>query len=79
MLTSDLSSLSTLLKERLAIIANQQLREEQPAKQLHLLQQVSEAIQKWHQQNRSLLPAKLNHYLSQASFHKALEWIEQGA
>ncbi len=73
--SSDLSRLLALLNERLAIIANQNLRAEQPEEQLRQLRQVSEAITHWHEQHRTNLPAKLHHYLTQASFQKARDWL----
>lgn len=70
--------LRQLLHRRLAIIADQKLRETDPTAQLKQLQEVSEAIQAEHEKKRSQMPARLNHFLTQSSLQKALEWIEQG-
>lgn len=74
--TPDLSQLRELLQRRLSIIADQSLRESDPAEQLRQLQEISEAISAFHKENRSQLPAQLNHFLTQSSLSKALDFIE---
>lgn len=70
------SDLHKLLSTRLNLIADTELRINNPAKQLEQLQIVSEAIQSWHQQHRSQIPPRLNHFLTQSSLNKALDYIE---
>ncbi len=71
-----LPRLRDLLQRRLSLIADQSLRESDPAAQLDQLRCVSEEITEFHQQYQSQLPAKLNHFLERASFQKALEFVE---
>ncbi|MCE9519989.1 MAG: hypothetical protein K8R87_10600 [Verrucomicrobia bacterium] len=72
--------LGELLRRRLRLIADQTLRESDPAAQLDQLRIVSEEITEFHRQHHSQMPAKLNHFLERASFQKALEFLnEQGA
>lgn len=75
---ADLSELHHLLTHRLTVIGDKKMRDEQPEEQLRELQKVSEAITDWHRTHRSSVPARLNHYLTQASFQKALAWIDNG-
>ena len=70
--------LRQLLRRRLEVIADRDLRERDPAGQLRQLQEVSEAITAEHARLRPQLPPRLNHYLTQASLQKALDWIEAG-
>lgn len=70
--------LRQLLHRRLEVIADRDLRERDPALQLRMLQEVSEAIAAEHARLRPHLPSRLNHYLSQASLQKALDWLESG-
>ncbi len=68
--------LRQLLRRRLEVIADRDLRERDPAGQLRQLQEVSEAITAEHARLRPQLPPRLNHYLTQASLQKALDWLE---
>lgn len=68
--------LRQLLRRRLEVIADRDLREHDPAGQLRQLQEVSEAITAEHARLRPQLPSRLNHYLTQASLQKALDWLE---
>ena len=70
--------LRQLLRRRLEVIADRDLRERDPAGQLRQLQEVSEAITAEHARLRPQLPPRLNHYLTQASLQKALNWLEGG-
>lgn len=69
--------LRSLLQRRLDIIADQDLRSRAPEEQLRALQAISHDLQSWHHQHRMILPARLNHFMTQASFSKALEYLEQ--
>ncbi|HEY2573823.1 MAG TPA: hypothetical protein VGH65_07130 [Verrucomicrobiaceae bacterium] len=75
-LRAALPRLRDLLQLRLALIANQTLRESDPASQLAQLREVSEAISAFHAEHQSDLPPRLNHFLERASFQKAIEFIE---
>lgn len=68
--------LHTLLSHRLAVISDKKLRDENPARHLDELKKASEGIDQWLANHRAQLPPKLNHYLTQASFQKALDWLE---
>jgi hypothetical protein len=70
-------SLRQLLTRRLAIIADHALRESDPSEQLRQLQAVSEELQKFHSDHQSLIPQRLNHFLTQSSYQKALDWLDQ--
>jgi len=70
-------NLRQLLRRRLDVIADTALRESDPAEQLRQLREVSEAIQAEHEKLRPALPPRLNHFLTQSSLQKALDWIEQ--
>lgn len=73
---SNLDELRTLLTRRIEVIGDQKMRLERPQEQLAELQKVSEAIAAWHQAHRSGIAPRLNHYLVQASFQKALAWLD---
>lgn len=72
----DFSSLRTLLQRRLTLIADHSFRDRDPAGHLQALQNVSEALQGEHLRLRATLPPRLNHYLTQSSFSKALEYLD---
>jgi len=74
----DLHELASRLRKRLATIADQELRDRNPEEQLRRLQAVSEEIDRWRRDRQGRLPARLNHFLDQASYGKALEWLEAG-
>ena len=71
-----LQALQQLLLKRLAIIGDRSIREHAPEQQLRLLAEVSDQISLWHTAHREKLPPRLNHFLTQASFNKALDWIK---
>lgn len=71
-------TLTGLLTRRLEIIADTAWRTTDPQAQLKALQEVSENIDAEHQRLKAQLPSRLRHYLQQASYQKALAWI-QGA
>ena len=70
------TELSHLLNQRLAIIADHALRDADSVKHLAQLSAVSTAIEDLFQKHRSELPPRLCHFLSQASFQKALEYLQ---
>lgn len=71
----EFAPLRDLLKQRLDTIADHAFRDRDPAAHLAALQQVSEAITAEHQRLRPILPARLNHYLTQSSLVKALDFL----
>jgi predicted component of type VI protein secretion system len=68
--------LAEALRDRLAVIADHQLRDEDPSAHLTKLKQASERIE----QLRNRLPADadpmLAHYLGRMSLTKALEFVQ---
>ncbi|MBL9142816.1 MAG: hypothetical protein JNM99_03955 [Verrucomicrobiaceae bacterium] len=71
--------LQRLLLHRIKVIEDIACRESDPKGHLHQLKDASDAITAWHQTNRSRLHPQLNHFLTQASFGKALEFVSQSA
>ncbi|MDZ4288024.1 MAG: hypothetical protein U0984_08700 [Prosthecobacter sp.] len=72
----EFTTLHDLLRRRLDVIADHGLRERDPTAQLDRLREVSEALAKEHERLRPILPARLNHFLTQSSLSKALEYLE---
>ena len=70
--------LAELLRQRLHVIADHQWRDRDPAGHLDKLREVSEALAAEHARLRPQLPPRLNHFMTQASYSKALEFIESG-
>lgn len=75
-MTPDLSTLATLLRERLRVIADHDLRDRDPAGHLRLLQAASEALDRETARLGRALPPRLHHFMTQASYGKALEYLE---
>ncbi|MBX7207765.1 MAG: hypothetical protein K1X78_05620 [Verrucomicrobiaceae bacterium] len=75
----DLCRLQHLLRERLRIIADHALRDSDPALHLDMLREVSAALDDEFRSHRAALPAKLVHFMAQASYEKALAFIEDSA
>lgn len=73
---SDLSTLRSLLQQRLDVIADHAFRDRDPTAHLAALQDVSERLAAEHQRLRGELPARLNHFLTQSSLTKALEYLD---
>jgi hypothetical protein len=69
--------LAQLLTERLDVIADHEWRERDAAGHLDRLKAVSEALVSEHERLRALgaMPPRLNHFLSQCSYSKALDWV----
>ena len=74
---AELSELIGLLEERLRVIGDTTLRERDPAGQLARLQEVSEAIVAFHLMHRAKIQPRLNHFLENCSYAKALEWAAE--
>lgn len=73
----DYATLEHLLEERVRVIGDRSFRDRDPAGHLRRLAEISDAITREHQRLRPELPARLNHFLSQASYQKALAFIQQ--
>lgn len=74
----EFATLRSLLERRLEVIADHGFRDRDPAAHLAELQRVSEALAAEHARLRPLMPARLNHYMTQSSLTKALEWLDHG-
>ena len=71
----QLETLRKLLAKRLSIIADHQFRDRDPAAHLQELKEVSEAIDAFREEHQTLLDPRLRHYLTNASYQKALGWL----
>jgi hypothetical protein len=74
---SEFKPLAGLLERRMEVIADHGWRDRDAQAHLAELQRVSEAIQAEHQRLSGKLPPRLEHFLSQASYTKALDWIKE--
>ena len=71
-----LQNLATLLRRRIAVIGDHRWRDSDPDAHLEALRSVSLEIGAAHQSLAAQLPARLNHFLGQCSFDKALAFID---
>jgi hypothetical protein len=74
--SSTLDTLSDLLKKRIEVIADNTFRTSDPEAHLAALREVSEGIDAEYQRLKPQLDGRLRHFLQQASYQKALEWIQ---
>ncbi|MCX8240346.1 MAG: hypothetical protein OSB05_16145 [Akkermansiaceae bacterium] len=70
--------LAKLLEARIAVISDHGFRDRDPGAHLVALKSVSEAIVSWHEAHRSEIDGNLDHFLTGASFQKALLYLETG-
>ncbi|MDB6137403.1 MAG: hypothetical protein JWO94_475 [Verrucomicrobiaceae bacterium] len=70
------TELTNLLKNRLVVIADHEMRDANSAQHLARLSEVSTSIDELFKKHRNELPPRLCHFLSHASFQKALEYLE---
>ncbi|MCH1510928.1 MAG: hypothetical protein L7T84_17115 [Akkermansiaceae bacterium] len=70
--------LAKLLEARIAVIAEHEFRDRDPGAHLEALKSVSEAIVSWHEEHRSEIDGNLDHFLTGASYQKALLYLETG-
>ena len=70
--------LARLLENRIAVIADHDFRDRDPEAHLEALKKVSEAIAEWHQAHRGEIDGNLDHFLTGASYQKALLYLETG-
>lgn len=72
---AQLTELAEALRERLAIIGDEESRRD-PARHTERLQAVSEKIERLEQQLPSAIDPQLRHFLQRRSYSKALELLE---
>ncbi len=72
----QVDELIEMLQRRLRVIGDAEMRENDPERQLKELQSVSEAIMAFHQAHRDVMHNRLNHFLENCSFEKALAWVQ---
>jgi hypothetical protein len=70
-----LANLARALRERLAVIRDEESRRHQ-ATHIARLREVSEKIERLHQSLSCSIDPRLNHYLERKSYDKALEYLE---
>lgn len=70
--------LARLLENRIAVIADHDFRDRDPEGHLEALKKASEAIDDWHRSHRSEIDGNLDHFLTGASYQKALLYLETG-
>ena len=73
------SELAQLLRTRLSVIGDHAFRDRDPDGHLDALRTVSEEIAAAHQGLEGQLPVRLEHFLSNCSYDKALAFIEEQA
>ena len=78
-MNSSLDPLAGLLRQRLTVIADHAFRDRDPQAHLEALKAISEEIQCEHESLEGMIPPRLEHFLSGASYDKALAFIEQAA
>lgn len=71
-----ISELTTLLRRRVAIIEDHDWRDRDSDAHLQALMQVSESISAWTTAHRTEVDAQMRHYLANASYQKALAYLE---
>ena len=74
---SDFKTLESLLEGRLRVIADHEWRDRDAASHLEELKRISLAIMAEHTELKPKLPARLNHFLTQASYQKALDYLRE--
>lgn len=70
--------LATLLQRRLDVIADHAWRDRDPAAHLQALADISGRIAEWTREHRSGLDPRLRHFLANASYAKALDFVTGG-
>lgn len=73
---STTTDLIQLLRQRVAVIADHDWRDRDPAAHLEALKEVSEAISRWTLAHRASVDAQLRHFLANSSYQKALAHLE---
>ena len=75
-MNEHLQPLAELLRRRLAVIGDATFRDGNPQGHLASLREVSEAINAEHVRLKPHLPPRLRHFLEQASYQKALAYLD---
>ena len=70
--------LAKLLEARVDVIEDHEFRDRDPEAHLEALKNVSEAIVSWHKAHRGEIDGNLDHFLTGASYQKALLYLETG-
>lgn len=70
------AQLLEMLRRRLAIIADHAWRDRDPEGHLDALKTVSEEITTWTLEHRLEVDSQMRHYLANASYQKALAYLE---
>lgn len=70
------AALRALLLRRLEVISDHAWRDRDTAGHLAALKEASEALSAWTVEHRRHLDAELRHFLANASYEKALAWID---
>ncbi len=70
--------LAKLLEARITVIADHEFRDRDPEAHLETLKRVSGAIVSWHEAHRGEIDGNLDHFLTGASYQKALLYLETG-
>tara|TARA_R110002096_G_scaffold4501_30_gene21261 strand:- start:1908 stop:2159 length:252 start_codon:yes stop_codon:yes gene_type:complete len=73
--TDEFQELADLLERRLQVIGDHELRDRDPDAQFEQLKSVSEAIMAKHVELKPQIDARLNHFLENCSYDKALDWV----
>ena len=74
----DFPDLAKLLEARITVIADHEFRDRDAAAHLEALKNVSEAIVSWHENHQSEIDGNLDHFLTGASYQKALLYLKSG-
>jgi hypothetical protein len=72
-------TLAALLQKRIDLIGDHAFRDRDAEGHLAALREVSEALDANFQTLKPQLPPRLRHFMEQASYSKALEYLKQGS
>jgi hypothetical protein len=72
-------TLAALLQRRIDLIGDHAFRDRDSAGHLTALREVSEALDATFQTLKPQLAPRLRHFMEQASYSKALEYLKQGS
>ena len=75
-MSQPLQELADLLEKRIAVIADHEYRDRDPDAHLNQLREVSEALMAKHAELKPKIDARLNHFLENCSYDKALDWTK---
>lgn len=68
--------LRSLLERRLEVIADHAWRDRDPTGHLDALREASEALTAWTREHRTEVNAQMRHFLANASYQKALDYLD---